>query len=70
MSQREWPADLGPVICVVGAPAWSEPVGASTGFAPPDGRPLPSLDGVLDRIAEAARPVYERLARHRLAPLN
>ncbi len=52
----------------VWAPAWYDTVWASTGFAPPDRRPLPRLDGDLARIADAARPVYERLARHRLAP--
>lgn len=52
----------------VWAPAWYDKVWASTGFGPPDNRPLPRLDGALARIAQAARPVYERLARHRLRP--
>lgn len=50
----------------VWAPAWYASVEASTGFGPPDRRPLPVLDGALARIADAARPIYERLARHRL----
>ena len=50
----------------VWAPAWYNAVEASTGFGPPDGRPLPKLEGDLARIAERARPVYERLARYRL----
>jgi hypothetical protein len=48
------------------APAWYNAVEASTGFGPPDTRPLPRLEGTLARIAEAARPIYERLARHRI----
>lgn len=50
----------------VWAPAWYDKVWASTGFGPPDHRPLPKLDGDLARIADAARPVYERLSRHKL----
>jgi hypothetical protein len=51
----------------VWAPAWYESVWASSGFA----RPRPpieasGLDPVLRAVAEAARPIYERLARHRL----
>jgi hypothetical protein len=52
----------------VWAPAWYASVEASTGFGPPDARPIPSLEGSLARIADAARPIYERLARHRLQP--
>jgi hypothetical protein len=51
----------------VWAPAWYKAVEASTGFGPPDDRPLPKLQGELARIAEAARPVYERLARYKIA---
>jgi hypothetical protein len=53
----------------VWAPAWYDAVERSTGFAPP--RPpvtLADLDPSLRPIAEAARPIYERLARHRIAP--
>ena len=49
----------------VWAPAWYNAVEASTGFGPPDPRPLPKLDGELARIADRARPVYARLAQHR-----
>ena len=50
----------------VWAPAWYNAVVASTGFGPPDARPLPKLDGALQRIVDRARPVYVRLAKHRL----
>lgn len=52
----------------VWAPVWYEAVEASTGFGPPDDRPLPQLSGALARIAEAARPLYERLERYRIKP--
>jgi hypothetical protein len=52
----------------VWAPAWYEQVERSTGFAPPDRRPVPVLDGQLARIADAARPEYERLRQYRLLP--
>ncbi len=52
----------------VWAPAWYAQVEASTGFGPPDARPLPQLDGHLARIAEAARPGYERLSQLRIRP--
>jgi hypothetical protein len=51
----------------VWAPAWYASVERSTGFAPPEPRPAPELAAPLARIAEAARPVYERLRAHRLA---
>jgi hypothetical protein len=47
----------------VWAPAWYDAVEASTGFAPP--RPEAGRDDLSDdlrRIADAARPHYERLA--------
>ncbi len=53
----------------VWAPVWYDTVERSTGFAPP--RPdatIDHLDDGLRRIAEAARPHYERLALHRLRP--
>lgn len=50
----------------VWAPAWYGAVERSTGFAPPDPRPLPQLDGPLAKIAEAARPAYERLRKYRI----
>jgi hypothetical protein len=52
----------------VWAPVWYSNVERSTGFGPPDTRPLPVLDGDLARIAEAARPEYERLREYRLRP--
>ncbi|HXV00477.1 MAG TPA: hypothetical protein VG166_08260 [Caulobacteraceae bacterium] len=51
----------------VWAPVWYEAVERSTGFARPPGPPA-ALDGRLRAIAEKARPIYERLSRHRLAP--
>ena len=50
----------------VWAPAWYEAVERSTGFAAPDRAPAPPLTPELARIAEAARPHYEALARHRI----
>lgn len=52
----------------VWAPHWYHAVEASTGFGPP--RPPATFDDLPDAlkpVAEAARPIYERLARHRLA---
>jgi hypothetical protein len=51
----------------VWAPAWYDAVCRSTGFSAPRAHPPASaLDSGLHKIAEAARPAYERLARHRL----
>ncbi|MBV8681360.1 MAG: hypothetical protein JO111_00695, partial [Caulobacteraceae bacterium] len=51
----------------VWAPAWYESVWASSGFARPRPPVAPSsLDSALRAVAEAARPIYERLARFRL----
>ncbi|MGA2044889.1 MAG: hypothetical protein ABSG83_16130 [Roseiarcus sp.] len=51
----------------VWAPAWYEAVERSTGFGPPEGASRPEdLPDRLKRLADAARPYYERLARHRL----
>jgi hypothetical protein len=52
----------------VWAPVWYANVERSTGFGPAETRPLPRLEGELARIAEAARPEYERLRRYRIAP--
>ncbi len=52
----------------VWAPAWYDKVEASTGFGPP--RREAGIDELRDElrpIAEAARPLYERLSRYRLA---
>jgi hypothetical protein len=51
----------------VWAPAWYDAVERSTGFGPPpDETAPPVLSDDLRRIAEAARPHYERLAAFRL----
>ena len=51
----------------VWAPAWYDAVERSTGFAPARaGARFQDLADPLKPIAEAARPYYERLARHRL----
>ncbi|MFZ5668287.1 MAG: HAD family hydrolase [Pseudomonadota bacterium] len=51
----------------VWAPAWYDAVEKSTGFGPPpDETAPPALTDDLRRIADAARPHYERLAAHRL----
>ena len=50
-----------------GAPAWYDAVERSTGFAPPrPQRAFAELPDHLKPVAEAARPLYERLAAHRL----
>ncbi len=52
----------------VWAPSWYDGVERSTGFAPP--RPEVGFADLPDRLkplAEAGRPFYERLARHKLA---
>ena len=49
------------------APAWYDVVERSTGFAPPSPPADPAtLPSELARIAEAAMPYYERMARYRL----
>jgi hypothetical protein len=51
----------------VWAPAWYDVVERSTGFAPPRSEAsLEDLPGSLRRVAEAARPYYERLAAFKL----
>lgn len=53
----------------VWAPAWYEAVERSTGFARP--RPETRRDDLPDSlkaIADSARPIYDRLARHKLSP--
>ncbi|HEY2179732.1 MAG TPA: hypothetical protein VGH15_14230, partial [Caulobacteraceae bacterium] len=51
----------------VWAPIWYEAVERSTGFAPPAAPPAP-LEPRLKAVADCARPIYQRLARHRLEP--
>jgi hypothetical protein len=48
------------------SPVWYDAVERSTGFSAPPGPP-PRLAPRLAAIADAARPIYDRLARHRLA---
>lgn len=48
----------------VWAPAWYDAVERSTGFGPPSDGDPPVLDDDLRRVADAARPYYERLALH------
>jgi hypothetical protein len=51
----------------VWAPVWYEAVETSTGFAPPRVEAtFDDLPDALKPIAEAARPLYEQLAKHRL----
>ena len=44
---------------------WYDAVEASTGFGPPDTRPV-EIDDDARRVADQCRPFYERLAQHRL----
>jgi Sulfotransferase domain len=44
---------------------WYDAVAGSTGFGPPDEKPV-ELDGEARRVADACRPYYERLAEHRI----
>ena len=46
---------------------WYDAVAASTGFAPPEDREV-VLDNEAQRVADACRPFYQRLAAHRLLP--
>lgn len=50
----------------VWAPAWYDAVERSTGFGPPPADATPDLPDDLRRIADVARPLYERLAVHKL----
>jgi hypothetical protein len=50
----------------VWAAHWYDSVWRSTGFAPPRGGSL-ALSPVLAGLADEARPLYQRLAQHRLA---
>ncbi len=60
-----WPAGRRPSDGVWG-PAWYDKVERSTGFAPVrDEVSFEALDDRLKPIAEAARPFYEKLLRHR-----
>lgn len=46
---------------------WYDAVAASTGFGPPDDRPV-SLDAEARRVVDACRPFYEKMAEHKLRP--
>lgn len=46
---------------------WYDAVAASTGFGPPDDRPI-SLGDPARRVADHCRPFYERLAEFRIRP--
>ena len=62
-----WPAGRRPTDGVW-APAWYDSVERSTSFGPRPAEPsFDDLDDGLKRIAEAARPLYERLAKWKLA---
>ncbi|HEY5047945.1 MAG TPA: hypothetical protein VII49_08010 [Rhizomicrobium sp.] len=50
----------------VWAPAWYDAVERSTGFARPSPRERPPLRDDLKRMADIARPYYERLVAHKL----
>jgi hypothetical protein len=52
----------------VWAPAWYDAVEQSTGFAASPPKPHKSLSDDLKKIADAARPHYERLAAYKLMP--
>jgi hypothetical protein len=54
----------------VWAPAWYDAVERSTGFAKPAPSRAAKLSGDLERLADAARPHYERLYAHRLVVEN
>jgi hypothetical protein len=51
----------------VWAPHWYQKVHESTGFGPPPGYP-PDLQGRARAVADACRPLYERLYRLRITP--
>jgi hypothetical protein len=46
---------------------WYDAVATSTGFGPPDDKPI-ELDDEAQRVADLCRPYYERLAAHRILP--
>jgi hypothetical protein len=52
----------------VWAPHWYNAAWASEGFAPQARKPLPDLPAALAAIAEEARPYFEKLKQHALAP--
>jgi hypothetical protein len=59
----QWPAGPKPYDGAW-APHWYDRVWASTGFATPEDKASPDLPPALARIADAAQPMFERLARY------
>lgn len=64
-----WPAGPSPDDGAWG-PHWYRAIWESTGFAPPERGELPALPANLQRLADEALPLYDRLAEHRLAPTD
>ena len=64
-SMLHWPAGPKP-FDGVWAPHWYNAVWASTGFAKPEGKPI-ELPAHLAKIADAARPFYEKMRVFRLS---
>ncbi len=60
-----WPPGPQPGDGIWGA-HWYGAVNASTGFAPPGPAPASPLPDALAMVADAARPYYEQLARHKI----
>jgi hypothetical protein len=52
----------------VWAPAWYNAVEQSTAFGPPVSEALAALPPDLQRIADAARPHFDAMVRHRIGP--
>jgi hypothetical protein len=52
----------------VWAPAWYNAVEQSTGFGPAVSETRPALPADLQRIADAARPHFDAMVRHRIVP--
>ena len=52
----------------VWAPAWYDQVESSTGFQAASKKPAPDLTAEQRRVADAAQPHYDRLARWRIGP--
>lgn len=62
-----WPAGPKPEDGVW-APHWYHNAHASTGFAPPDSGPPPTLTGRGASVLAEIQPAYDRLAAHTLTP--
>jgi Sulfotransferase domain len=68
-SMLRWPAGRRDTDGVW-APAWYASVERSTGFAPPSTAPRQPLSDDLQRVADAAQPLYDDLREHRLTALT